>query len=434
MSLRNSHALIAVAVTSIAAVPGASAQVYVWQAGDFAPNGTFDRPYQLVQHAACAAPAGSQILISPGDYRQPLRITDPCRLTANGGLVRLGADTSTVTTNLRVVSYNTHLFGNTIDGVVNALQALVAVIPGIGGIIALIIEGEVNETAWADNARAFQVGLRMAEENADLVCLQEVWDTSLRDTILAIAQPPNAFYGGYRAPSYVDLGPFGEVELGYSLNSGLLVMSDHQLMGSTQTPYAAEDGFIESVATKSYVQTSIVKDGITIGVFNTHTQSGDDTDEDVVTTRDLQMFQLAIAISLYRISNPSNPVVIVGDMNVNGNNWLLFSEYIANMRETLTQLAPLRDTAANMQCVADWARCTSCTTNELHNYFYPDNHASTRLDYAFYCDSFDGTTKIRPTSYAVRDYEATFPISSGGFSARDLSDHYGVVVDFEISR
>lgn len=422
----NRTASIAAGALLALAGASASAQIYVWTPGDFAPNGTFNRPFQMVQHAACAAPAGSEILISPGVYPEPARISEPCRLVANGGTVRLGARQSV--TNLRVVSYNTHLFGDTIEHTIDQIREVVEGDPLLEALVEAIAKG-IGATQWADGPRATQIGLRLAEDNADVVCLQEVWDVDHRNDILSTYQPAHWFYGGFNAPFQLEF-----LLIHFTLNSGLLVMSDHALMNAAQVVYNAESGYEDALATKSFVQSTIVKDGIPIGIFNTHTQAGSADDEDIVDTRNMQMHQLMLAVSTYRVANPTHPVVIVGDMNIDGLDWAPMSEYIASMRGAMTAFAPARDVAANMRCAPDWNACTSCAENELHHHFYPDENNNTRLDYLFYCDSLDGSTRIRPVAYTRREYQSAVLITEGGFSSRELSDHYGIVADFQITR
>lgn len=374
----------------LAAAGSAEAQLYVNTPGFFDPSGLSSQPFSSIQGAACAITSGATMAIGPGTYREAVTISEPMTLAATGLPVTIGQMTAQ-STSLRVVTYNTHLFGN------NA-------IPGL--------------PRWLDAARANYIGQVINDDQADIVALQEVWDGSFFQTIATFSGYPSGFWGG-------DVGAFPRV-----LGSGLAIYSMTPIQSPAQIPYNDSNGTsTDALATKGYVQSTITKDGFSIGFFDTHTQSGDGSGD--VSARASQLQQLAVSVQVYRTLHPTHPVIIVGDFNVIGESL----EHFATMRNALWGTAQTKDGLRNLPCTSDpW--CTSCNTNQLRVYFDPTG-SNTRLDYMLYASSMDGSVEIVPTRYERKEFQipAGFPaLSDDGLTTRDLSDHYGLMMDFELHR
>jgi endonuclease/exonuclease/phosphatase family metal-dependent hydrolase len=157
------------------------------------------------------------------------------------------------------------------------------------------------------------------------------------------------------------------------------------------------------------------------------------------------MIELGVAIQQYRQANPTHPVIVIGDLNVIAGS----NEYMNTMRAVLGSGAAygfpfppidgpeLKDAGKSLACAAEGQACTSCASNELRQYFNPTDTVSKRLDYALYQDSLDGTVRITPTAYERLELEVPSnapALSQDGYITRAISDHYGVQVDFQITR
>jgi endonuclease/exonuclease/phosphatase family metal-dependent hydrolase len=219
--------------------------------------------------------------------------------------------------------------------------------------------------------------------------------------------------------------------------------SGRPLANRVEIPFGVEDGFFESLATKSFQRGTLNKGGVSVGIFHTHTQA--DITTSATNARRIQMIELGVAIQQYRQANPTHPVIVIGDLNVIAGS----NEYMNTMRAVLGSGAAygfpfppidgpeLKDAGKSLACAAEGQACTSCASNELRQYFNPTDTVSKRLDYALYQDSLDGTVRITPTAYERLELEVPSnapALSQDGYITRAISDHYGVQVDFQITR
>jgi endonuclease/exonuclease/phosphatase family metal-dependent hydrolase len=386
-----------------------SGQVYVNPTGSFAPDGTFLNQFSVVKAGLCAVSPGDPIAVFPGSYHETFTSGAPAILTTLGGTATIGA-MGTSTTSLKIVSYNTHLFGS--ETSINLGPPFPSI--DLGGL-------------WfQDPERAHRIAIRLDMENADVVGLQEVWDPALFQILASESGYASGFYGGGTQPNF-----WNGIPVPAALNSGLFLMSQYQLTNVVQFYYAAETGFVESLASKGYLRGTIVKDGFAIGLFDTHTQSGSETDSDIYNTRAAQLNQLANSVASYRSVNPNHLVVVMGDFNVTGEE----GEYYNSMRPQMGGTGHTRDGARNERCSPEMTACTSCLSNQLRVYFNPDGTDETRLDYILYAPSLDGTADIVPITYQRRIYQTPPglpPLSYNGLTTNDLSDHYGIFIEFRL--
>jgi endonuclease/exonuclease/phosphatase family metal-dependent hydrolase len=382
--------MIAPALLLLVSAGAAEAQVFVNKPGFFDPSGAASQPFSSIHGAACSMSAPGTMAIGPGIYQEAVTLSEPMVLQATGLPVTIG-QMSLQGTSLRVISYNCHLFGH-------------EEIPGI--------------PRWLDTARAPYIGNVINDDGADIVALEEVWEPDFFNTIAAFSGYPHGFYAG-------NIGAFPRV-----LNSGLAVYSPYPIQNPVQFEYDTVNGSsFDSLATKGFTQSTITKDGFSIGFFSTHTQSGNAGND--ISARAAQLNQLAVAVLIYRSLHPTHPVIIVGDFNVEGET----VEHFITMRNAMWGTAHTRDGLRNLPCTSEsW--CTSCQSNQLNHYFNPDSQ-DTRLDYVLYADSQDGTVEIVPRRYERMEFQIPtgFPaLSHDGLTTRDLSDHYGVMMDFELHR
>lgn len=390
----------------------AQSNIVVDRNGSAAPDGSSERPYQLVEAGACKARPNGTVEIRPGVYNETFTLDYPVRLTASGPAL-IGPVGGQPRVTLKVVTYNTHLFGDEVGGILR----------------------------FADRARAASIADWIRLEDADVVGLQEVWDEELAAAIIQRAGYPHSFYSNEHDESD-DL-----------LNSGLLLLSKHPLLNATQTFYRAEVSisdcgafsplcllrnptapwkcltectrYIDGFASKGFVQATVNKDGFQLGIFITHTQA--EHHIDAKKERRKQLEQLGPQIQQYRAANPGAEVIALGDFNVISES----GEYY----NSLLPLLGLRDAFANRApCLDTTKHRATCdyNQNDLARHF--DNTADDcndkRLDYVLY--SHGNAFDVLPAKLEVRRYQAE--TSDQGKTVKDLSDHYGIAVELSLGR
>ncbi len=295
--------LVTVNLAFEAAVAGAAIH-YVSPAGSPAPERDDPaRPWQLVEAAAAALPPGSgELRLYPGVYREAMTLSRPCVLTtATVGSATIGNRAGVAaTTSFNVFTWNTHLAGD-----------------------------EAFLPSWLDYTRASEMGdyLRLRRPQLDLVSLCEVWDEDLflgGDGAQGIR--PTAGYANGMHGTRVDNQSEGCLLIPgippTVLNSGLAMMTDHPMSDTIQVSFGDCDGSCptdsspDCLASKGFIVATVVKDGFTLRIYNTHTQAGNGGD--AVEARQNQIDQMAAHISSYRNANPSHLVIVMGDLNVIG--------------------------------------------------------------------------------------------------------------------
>jgi endonuclease/exonuclease/phosphatase family metal-dependent hydrolase len=336
---------VIILLTSIGATQ-VLADKYVTQVGSLDADGTQNRPFASVKAAACTLSPDESIFVEAGNYPDAMTINTRSRIIPTNGVVRIG-DTGSTQTTLKIVTYNTHLFG---DAVPN--------LPDLFPPVPLGLQ-------WQEDLRADRIGDIALNENADIFCMQEVWDVDLKNRILNHSGSPYSFYGDRIDPeTYDPPGPIGPTEVPAALNSGLLILSQHPLYSPVQISYTQEAEFIETLASKGFLFTRITKDGVTTAIINTHLQAYYESEQ--VAARAAQMAQLGAAIQNYRALHPDHAVIVTGDFNVIGET----SEYVTAMAPLLGGVADSLDLVYNMHCVTPGAaQYTALFDNPLNVYF-----------------------------------------------------------------
>lgn len=393
--LTRMHHLLALAGLAAICAPS-HAQVFCRTVTWFNPTGASNAPFSNVAAAAqCATPLGGSLTINAGSYPEPMTLTRPMTITAANGPAQVGKFGSGHTS-LKVFSFNTHLFGT------------------------------FPLPVWQDQDRAQALGNYLEQkrlEGVDVIALEEVWSSSRWDDIQTRANFPYYGYGSRR-------------DSGSTQNSGLAILSTPPVTNFAQISYNDENG-IDASASKGYIQQTISKNGYQVGVFITHTQSGNSSGD--ITTRASQFAQLATAISIYRAFNPSHAIIVMGDMNASATS----NEYLATMSNAFGGTGATADIAPNLACLGDGPlTCTTCDNNLIRQAF--NGSGNYRIDYILYGNSADTHLRVVPKDYQVLRPTSPTLISGSGYdpnqsggvtftlSTHTLSDHEAVYAEFDL--
>lgn len=369
--------------------------VHVSQDGSQSPNGTTTSPYHSLNTGLCKAQPGDTITLHGGKYRETMTINEALTLKTTNGVSTIGQVNGIPATTFKVLTYNTHLFGQS---------------------FALSLGGwpleDVTFEDYAELSRAIQFGIRAQEENADVIGFDEVWDANLAGDIKSWAGTstyPYSYYStAYDEPNDV-------------LNSGLLLLSKYPLHEVGIEYY--DDAFAEDIlASKGFIHATINKGAFQFGIILTHMQAEQAYASPMsAVSRRGQMIQLKQFIDNYRLSHPNAEVIVMGDLNVIGED----CEYIQN----LLPLTGLMDAQRNAPCFDPQDFTFNPETNDLISYF-SDSTEGERLDYVLY--SRFGAHNMIPAEAVVREYKSPILLNDQGFSTYNLSDHYGLMVQFNI--
>ncbi len=376
--------------------------------GTFSPNGSANHPWNLLFEGAAKA-AGGQTVRIDDDVYETGTISSPCTLASSGGTRVIGRQPSAETT-FDCVFYNLRL--NTWAPPWH------------------------EPSGWADGDRLWNIVWKHNEwGRPDFVGFCEVWgDYQLQDYLLenyATSELPFRYKG-----------PGGSA---FAQTSGLLAMSSVVLGGggngipenNIYTDYAGEDGF----ANKGFIVGRGVKDGFGIIVVVAHTQADSllATWAEVHRARYNQLIQIRDRILAFRSSYPSDVVIIMGDLNVWGDDRgpigsPLPQEYAQHLSIILgLELGGGMDVAKHFH--PHVTEYTYSGENSLANYFQGgvvSEDESARLDYFIAINSKDGTRRIQPSNYRLLKSMTSEPITASGHTDSNLSDHYGIAADFRI--
>lgn len=394
-----------------------------------APSGAFvDSPFQSFLAGVCLSnsPAVNNVQVAAGNYPNERGVVSrPAVIHSVGGTARIGEIRPNSTT-LRVLTYNTHLFGSAFFGI------------------------ELPGTVFADGQRAAQIGDKLAQENVDVVVLQEVWDDALGDILIAHANYPYVFFD-----TSVD-------EVDDAMGSGLMVLSRLPLIAPSQAFFDNEDDINfecgaciaslcfpplpacstcllgpcsewlsdpDSLASKGFTLVTVQKNGFRATIFNTHTQSGGS--EEAFAARISQFLELQVAINQWRAFATDTEVILCGDLNANA----LTSpgEYY----DWCLPLLGLRDAYRNAPCTiaddsGDPGAQTFATDNDLVSIFGFGGGA--RYDHMHYSMNNSNGYHVLPVWSEIKHFEADPPIEEDGQVSVDLSDHHGLLTEFRFWR
>jgi len=296
-------------------------------------------------------------------------------------------------TDVRLLTYNTHLFGGTIPG-------------SLGG------------QEYEDEERMGEIVKRIARLSPDIVCLQEAWADSTRSYFaqhLARAGYPNSY--------------FPDEEPGLKISSGLMVLSKWPVSQKYFSQFSAGIGS-DGWATKGWIEATIKNStGVLAHLFVTHTQSEDDLKSQKARQR---QFEQLIAEVRKRSGKygAADPVICCGDFNVIGEGGNKKTGEYSVIEKMLAQIG-LTDTYRIANPLTGKPFEPGFTldfyVNTLAKYFSPKLPIPRqRLDYIFANVANAGLT-INSCAVDTKTFKY---ISSGPI--KDDSDHFPVVLDYTI--
>ena len=296
-------------------------------------------------------------------------------------------------TNVRLLTYNTHLFGGTIPGTLGGQE-------------------------YEDDERMAEIVKRIAQLSPDIVCLQEAWADSTRAYFaehLAHAGYPNTYYP--------------DEEPGLKISSGLMVLAKQSISETDFSQFSAGIGS-DGWATKGWIEATVKSSSQVLAhLFITHTQADDDLESQKVRAR---QFEQLIGEVRKRSGKygASVPVICCGDFNVigeMGNKKTAEYSTIENMLGQIDLVDSYR--ISNPYTAPDFEEgfTLNVYTNTLAKHFSPDLPIPRqRLDYIFANVANAGLT-INSCAVDTKTFKY---ISSGHI--KDDSDHFPVVLDYSI--
>ncbi len=200
--------------------------IFVDAQGSPKPDGSSKNPFQLLETGICAAERNDIVQVKAGNYLEAFIIDKPITITSYDGSAVIGKLKSHSSTTLRVLTYNTHLFGK-----------------------------EAFAPEYKDKERAYLIAGEIQREDVDVIALQEVWDEEIAEEIFDVSSwrwgNGNRYYKYYSK----------DQETFDTVNSGLMLISKYEITNPSITFYDAEVGFAESFASKGFISANIHKDG-----------------------------------------------------------------------------------------------------------------------------------------------------------------------------
>lgn len=289
-----------------------------------------------------------------------------------------------MSTYLNILTYNTHLFYDTIA--------------------AKLDHSLVHE----DTKRITGISKRLQEDAYDVACLNEVWDDAIK----------KHFYDDL-VTTYPSCASFDDPIINSAPDNGLLILSSSLLVDTSFTRYEDLTGW-DALSRKGFLCTKVLLknesgDYVPVYVFCTHTQA-DDPDDCYKNLMQLRDAVKNIAWGYY-------PIVILGDLNTVAED--VNHQVTNSYRQLLELFQPYQfsDLYRSIfpNAAADPGYTSDGVNNELHKIFNPSDTSQTRIDYILVNSKFDigGSTVEIPT-----DYKYIGTNSQGTSGLVDLSDHY----------
>lgn len=294
-----------------------------------------------------------------------------------------------MTITLKCLGYNTHLF------------------------LGTVAAWGSNQT-YFDSERINEIIAKVKTLSPDIVGLSEVWANKSKDR----------FKNGLK-----DLLPYYAWDNNtnsFQMGSGLLLLSRFPLSNIEFTRYDSLVGF-DALSQKGFILATIEIKGQKVLIAQTHTQA--DEDDNAIEARRSNFLQLQDGIATYlaRYLQPSTPAILIGDLNIIGedSSGSPTKEY-KFLSEALNQLQ-MTDSYRTFypNAVADPGYTYDAVNDRLIGIFAPKeaaNKLKQRLDYMF-------VRGITPISVTVPYSDFTF-LPPDGKGITDLSDHYPLYGSF----
>jgi len=315
----------------------------------------------------------------------------------------------TDTTLLHFLSYNTHLFLDTLPGTIDLATKWINKIIEDVPLINKVIE-DVPRQKYEDSRRLDDIITKVQNLAPDIVGFSEVWANNSKKEFISRLESQLPFYA-WDKKEWNELG------------SGLLLLSRFPLSNVSFTEYNRLSG-IDSTSQKGFLMATAEIGSQKLLIVHTHTQAEDSNA--AIEARKDNINQLHSSIS--SAADYSMPVILFGDLNITGENELGDStdEY-EFLRDTFKQ-SQMSDSYREMNdnAVSNPGYTYDAVNNKLIKYFdpsYAERKVKQRLDYMF-------MRGITPISVTVPD-TFTFQTSDG---TMDLSDHYPLQGYFELKQ
>jgi len=320
---------------------------------------------------------------------------------------------------MRVLTYNTHLFGQQLPA--NGIIRFFRWIFGKGPL-------EYRDPLRAEKIANCIRNMAQGTNCPDVVGLCEVWDENLSN---AIINHVRAYFPHIYRPARRQIS-------GDLTGSGLTLLSRFPFAAYPQNPgfsaYGVEAGTWESKGQKGYTCAIIEMPGnFNVAFFLTHVQSG--MGEKNQKARGLQFKQLALSMKKIKETYPDVQMVAFGDFNVIGESETgEETDEHRNMLDTLQ----LQDAFRTIYSFDENPGFTSDAENRLLRKFdrrlaerSRENLDQQRLDYILVEDS----PRIKAIDSGVDEFKLDAPLAgeAGDNAIYHLSDHYGVWAEFELS-
>jgi endonuclease/exonuclease/phosphatase family metal-dependent hydrolase len=420
---------------SASAQPTAN-DIWVGEHGSTSPTGSDANQFQSVMAAAGRTkswPLSNTIVLRSAEFPEtwgnfpetftldPDAIPDefgfggPITLTTNGDGATIGRVAGRNKVDFRIMSFNTHLFGDC-----------------------------AGPPSLEDDARAeaiFNNGISTLNPNPDVILLQEVWQFSLADRLADWAADAGYPYAYGSERGVIPISCFG---------GGLMIISKTELSLIEDLEY--DSGF--EAGNKGWLRATTVKDGQIITIYNTHTEADYDDWEE----RQEQVSELAGRINQWQDILPASAFFAGGDFNTAGladqtpgldpsnctqdfnidpfgtSCWEYHSGLAARMNAAQMNDAQRNSLGFYSPDYSTDPIFSASRVNDLHRLWSPSVN-SELLDYIFYGRA-PARDPIRPhivpKGFFIHPMLDGTGWGNGDIYTHDISDHYAVVADFTI--
>ena len=332
----------------------------------------------------------------------------------------------------RAMTYNVHLYGDAADVVGIPLGGYCEDDKRLTEFIRLVRQENplpdvigLNEMWDEDLIRRLQRELEDLYPYAVEGSVNSAWSiapdplTAIQETQGELAYLIIPFWGLWEFSQGLGRLVLSLVGAGNLIGSGLVLLSRYPIAAHQFIPYMEESGS-DIYAEKGILVVAIQPPDVdaTMVVILTHMQAGNQD-----ATRGEQIGQLADIVKKIRRDNPRRAILVMGDLNVtgeygSGNHTLEYRDMIGRLGldDTWRHLNPDKP-----GLTYDFSK------NDLAPIFANEGPRS-RLDYILY-DS-DYYIRCEPLSCQLRKYRSDEGFGPEGIP--DVSDHYGVLADFQI--
>jgi len=210
---------------------------------------------------------------------------------------------------------------------------------------------------------------------------------------------------------------------GYSASKAVALSSSGCFLNCFKICEKDVEDHSDAFASKGFIYTIIDVGGFPVYIFNTHLDASGAALE--------QVGELGSRINFLRILKPFAGFIVMGDFNIPKDYTPIILNPAIPYFSILSTLG-VSDAFSAGCCGEDCNAFTDDPDNEFKKAYNEAYSPGKTIDYIFYSNGV-GFNMV-PTSAVVKKYQASSPISDGGKSSKDLSDHNAVVVEFSLTR